>query len=106
MLERMGRFGMARVRLGFFSAAVMAVSMAFATHAGAGEAKGYAVTWFQPAMFTGDDDCPDGLNKSPDFKAVFAAEGKTPEQIKDLIDHPNSKEFAEAVINRGPHGEN
>jgi len=87
------------------SAATVAL-LAMGTHAWAGEAKGYAVTWFQPAMYTGDDDCPDGLNKSPDFKAIFAAEGKTPEQIKDLIDHPNSKEFANAVINRGPHGEN
>jgi hypothetical protein len=95
---------MARVRLGLCSAAVMAASLAFAAHAGAGEAKGYAVTWFQPAMFTGDDDCPDGLNKSPDFKAIFAAEGKTAEQIKNLIDHPNSKEFADAVEKRGPHG--
>src|SRR5579859_8031322 len=101
---------MARVRLGFCSAAVMAASLAFAAHAGAGEAKaseakGYAVTWFQPAMFTGDDDCPDGLNKSPDFKAIFAGEGKTADEIKNLIDHPNSKEFADAVEKRGPHGE-
>jgi hypothetical protein len=57
-------------------------------------------------MYTADDDCPDGLNKSPDFKAVFAGEGKTAEEIKTLIDHPNSPEFAQAVINRGPHGEN
>jgi hypothetical protein len=85
----------------------MAVSLAFAAQAGAGEAKGYAVTWFQPAMYTGEvaEECPDGLNKSPDFKAIFAAEGKTPEQIKDLIDHPNTKEFLEAVEKRGPHGE-
>ena len=83
---------MARVRLGFCSAAVMAASLAFAAHAGAGEAKaseakGFAVTWFQPAMFTGEvaDECPDGLNKSPDFKAIFAAEGKTAEQIKNLL---------------------
>ncbi len=98
---------MARVRLGFCSAAVMAASLAFAAHAMAGEAKGYAVTWFQPAMYTGDvaEECPDGLNKSPDFKAIFAAEGKTAEQIKDLIDHPNTKEFLNAVENRGPHGE-
>ena len=96
---------MARVRLGFCSAAVMAASLAFAGHAWAGEAKGYAITWFQPAMYTGDDDCPDGLNKSPDFKAVFAGEGKTTEEIKNLIDHPNSKEFADAVEKRGPHGE-
>jgi hypothetical protein len=98
---------MARVRLGFCSAAVTAASLAFAAHAVAGEAKGYAVTWFQPAMYTGDvqEECPDGLNKSPDFKAIFAAEGKTAEQIKDLIDHPNTKEFLNAVENRGPHGE-
>src|SRR5277367_6973431 len=87
------------------SAAAMAGVLAMGAHAWAGEAKGYAVTWFQPAMFTGDDDCPDGLNKSPDFKAIFAAEGKTAEQIKNLIDHPNSKEFLDAVENRGPHGE-
>ena len=98
---------MARVRLGFCSAAAMAGSLAFAAHAGAGEAKGFAVTWFQPAMYTGDvaEECPDGLNKSPDFKAIFAAEGKTAEQIKNLIDHPNTKEFLDAVENRGPHGE-
>ena len=98
---------MARVRLGFCSAVAMATSLAFAAHAGAGEAKGFAVTWFQPAMFTSDvaEECPDGLNKSPDFKAIFAAEGKTPEEIKNLIDHPNTKEFLNAVENRGPHGE-
>jgi hypothetical protein len=70
------------------------------------ETRGFAVTWFQPAMYTGEDDCPDGLNKSPDFKEIFAAEGKTPEEIAALIAHPNSPEFAQAVINRGPHGEN
>jgi hypothetical protein len=105
MSDRFGGFDTMRFKTVFCSAAVMAASMAFAAHAGAGEAKGYAVTWFQPAMFTGDDDCPDGLNKSPDFKAVFTAEGKTAEEIKNLIDHPNSKEFADAVEKRGPHGE-
>ena len=93
-----------RFRSGLCSVAVMAGSLALAGHAGA-ETRGYAVTWFQPAMYTGDDDCPDGLNKSPDFKAVFAAEGKTAEEIKDLIDHPNSKAFGDAVEKRGPHGE-
>jgi hypothetical protein len=93
-----------RFRSGLCSIAVMAGSLALAGHAGA-ETRGYAVTWFQPAMYTGDDDCPDGLNKSPDFKAVFTAEGKTAEQIKDLIDHPNSKAFGDAVEKRGPHGE-
>jgi hypothetical protein len=97
---------MARFNSVFCSAAVLAGILALGAQASAGEARGFAVTWFQPAMYTGDDDCPDGLNKSPDFKTIFAAEGKTPEQIKELIDHPNSKEFAQAVINRGPHGEN
>ena len=87
---------MARLNSIFCSAAAMAGLLALGANASAGEAKGFAVTWFQPAMYTADDDCPDGLNKSPDFKAIFAAEGKTPEQIKDLIDHPNSKEFADA----------
>jgi hypothetical protein len=86
------------------SGTILASLLAFA--AAHGETRGFAVTWFQPAMYTGDDDCPDGLNKSPDFAAIFAAEGKTPEQIKELIDHPNTPEFAAAVINRGPHGEN
>jgi hypothetical protein len=89
------------------SGAILAMSLlALAAGTAFAETRGFAVTWFQPAMYTGDDDCPDGLNKSPDFKAIFAAEGKTPEQIKDLIDHPNTPAFAEAVINRGPHGEN
>ncbi len=87
------------------SGAILAGLFALSTGASA-ETRGWAVTWFQPAMYTADDDCPDGLNKSPDFKAVFAGEGKTAEQIKELIDHPNSAEFGQAVINRGPHGEN
>ena len=94
-----------RVRSGVLTAVSAAGVLAMGAHASA-ETRGYAVTWFQPAMYTGDDDCPDGLNKSPDFAAIFKAEGKTAEQIKDLIDHPNSKEFGLAVINRGPHGEN
>ncbi|HTJ64334.1 MAG TPA: hypothetical protein VL899_11035 [Alphaproteobacteria bacterium] len=94
-----------RVRTGMLTAVSVAGVLAMGAQALA-ETRGYAVTWFQPAMYTGDDDCPDGLNKSPDFAAIFKAEGKTAEQIKDLIDHPNSKEFGLAVINRGPHGEN
>jgi hypothetical protein len=86
--------------------AIAVCAMALTGMAAASETRGFAVTWFQPAMYTGDDDCPDGLNTSPDFKAVFAAEGKTPDEIKALIDHPTSAEFAQAVINRGPHGEN
>ncbi len=86
--------------------ATVAGLFALAATASAGETRGFAVTWFQPAMYTADDDCPDGLNKSPDFKVVFAQEGKTADEIKNLIDHPNSPEFAKAVIDRGPHGEN
>lgn len=97
---------MRRIRTGLGALTLAATSaLALSGTAGA-ETRGWAVTWFQPAMYTGDDDCPDGLNKSPDFKAVFASEGKTPEQIKELIDHPNTPEFGKAVINRGPHGEN
>lgn len=88
------------------SGSLLAASLLALASGASAETRGWAVTWFQPAMYTADDDCPDGLNKSPDFKAIFAAEGKTAEQIKDLIDHPNTPEFAQAVINRGPHGEN
>ena len=94
-------------RMGLRTATAILATGLFALSTGAfAETRGWAVTWFQPAMYSGDDDCPDGINKSPDPKAVFAAEGKNAEQIKDLIDHPNTREFAEAYINRGPHGEN
>src|SRR5271166_4777729 len=96
---------MKRMRL-MAAGSILAGSLLMLTGGASAETRGWAVTWFQPAMYTADDDCPDGLNKSPDFKAVFAGEGKTAEQIKELIDHPNSAEFGKAVINRGPHGEN
>jgi len=71
----------------------------------AGETRGFAVSWFQPAYYVGDDDCPNGVSKERDWKALFTAEGKTPEQIKALFEHPLSKEFQAAALNRGPHGE-
>src|SRR5438309_395834 len=73
--------------------------------AGAGAVKGYAVGWFQPAFYYGDGDCPEGLNPEIDWKAVFVAEGKTPEQVAELIAHPLSPDYMKAAIYRGPHGE-
>ena len=58
--------------------ALLAVS---ATAASAGETRGFAISWFQPAYYVGDDDCPNGVSKERDWKALFAAQGKTPEQI-------------------------
>ena len=87
------------------SAGILMLGMAAPT-ASAGETKGFAVSWFQPAMYFGDGDCPDGTNAAEDFKAIFEKEGFAPDAVKHLIDNPNSPEFAKAVINRGPHGEN
>ena len=70
------------------------------------ETRGYAISWFQPAIYSGEDDCPTGVNQELDWKAVFAKEGKTAEEIKALFDHPDSLAFHQAMMNRGPHGEN
>jgi hypothetical protein len=72
----------------------------------AAETRGYAISWFQPAFYTGDDDCPAGVSSEIDWKAVFAKEGKSSDEIKALFEHPLSPEFQKAVLNRGPHGEN
>jgi hypothetical protein len=74
--------------------------------ASAGEAQGFAVSWFQPDFYYGDGDCPDGVNPEIDWKAVFLLEGKSAEEIARLIAHPNSLDYRNAAINRGPHGEN
>ena len=74
--------------------------------ASAGETRGFAVSWFQPAMYFGDGDCPDGTNASEDFKAILEKKGLAPDVVKTLLDHPNSPEFAKEILNRGPHGEN
>jgi len=73
--------------------------------AAAGETRGFAISWFQPAYYVGDDDCPNGVSKEMDWKAVFEKQGKTPEQIKALFEHPLSPEFRHAALDRGPHGE-
>jgi hypothetical protein len=72
----------------------------------AAETKGYAISWFQPAYYTGDDDCPAGVSQEIDWKEVFSKEGKSPDEIKALFEHPLSPEFQKAALNRGPHGEN
>lgn len=71
-----------------------------------GVTKGFAITWFQPALHYGDGDCPDGVNEEQDWKAVFTKEGKSPAEIEHLLSHPTSPEFGEAELHRGPHGEN
>jgi hypothetical protein len=67
--------------------------------------RGYAISWFQPAIYSGEDDCPAGVNQEQDWRAVFAKEGKTAEEIKALFDHLDSDAFHQAMVNRGPHGE-
>ena len=42
-----------------------------ATAASAGETRGFAISWFQPAYYVGDDDCPNGVSKERDWKALF-----------------------------------
>jgi len=89
------------------SLAILACAAAVCGRAAAADGvRGFAVSWFQPAFHYGDGDCPDGLNGEIDWKAVFAQEGKSAEEIADLIAHPNSAAFMKAAINRGPHGEN
>jgi len=97
--------------LGAVTAGIAASLFCFASltspASAAGQTRGYAVSWFQPDFYYGDGDCPDGVNQSIDFKEVFKQEGKTPEQIAELIAHSNvSPDFVSAAIHRGPHGEN
>jgi hypothetical protein len=87
--------------------AVLAAAIAWpAVHALAADTKGYAISWFQPAYYTGDDDCPAGVSQEIDWKEVFSKEGKSPAEIKALFEHPLAPEFQKAALNRGPHGEN
>jgi hypothetical protein len=85
--------------------AVAAAAFGFSAAASAGETRGFAISWFQPAYNVGDDDCPSGVSKEMDWNAIFLKQGKTPEQIKALFEHPLSPEFRKAALNRGPHGE-
>ena len=85
--------------------AIAALAGLSATAASAGETRGFAISWFQPAYYVGDDDCPNGVSKERDWKALFTAQGKTPEEIKALFEHPLSKEFRHAALERGTHGE-
>jgi hypothetical protein len=86
-------------------AAAAALAGMSAAGASAGETRGFAVSWFQPAYNVGDDDCPNGVSQEMDWKALFAKQGKTPEEIKALFEHPLSDEFRKAALHRGPHGE-
>ena len=93
--------------LGFarpIAAALAAIALSVPA-ASAGETKGFAISWFQPAYHVGDDDCPNGVSKELDWNAIFTKQGKTPEQIKALFEHPLSPEFREAALHRGLHGE-
>jgi len=86
------------------TAAMIGLSAA-TTAASASETRGFAISWFQPAYYVGDDDCPNGVSKERDWKALFTAQGMTPDQIKALFEHPLSKEFRHAALERGAHGE-
>ncbi len=89
---------------GAVAAAVAAISLTTASGIAA-ETRGYAISWFQPAYHVGDDDCPNGVSQEMDWKTLFAKEGKSPEEIAKLFEHPLSPDFRKAVLNRGPHGE-
>ncbi|HLG88121.1 MAG TPA: hypothetical protein VKZ79_13100 [Alphaproteobacteria bacterium] len=91
-------------RVGPIAAALAVVALSIPA-ASAGETRGFAVSWFQPAYHVGDDDCPKGVSQELDWTAIFTKEGKTPEQIKALFEHPLSPEFRQAALHRGPHGE-
>jgi hypothetical protein len=97
-------FDLASMRCLGLAAATAAVGLC-GTAASAAETKGFAISWFQPAYYVGDDDCPGGVSKEMDWKAMFEKQGKTPEQIKALFEHPLSPEFRHAALDRGPHGE-
>jgi hypothetical protein len=71
----------------------------------AGETKGYVVSWFQPAMYSGADDCPHGMQPPIDFAALFQSQGRSPAEVKELLDHPLTVPFIKALLFRGPHGE-
>src|SRR3954467_4881563 len=83
----------------------------FAGPAGAAETQkseslGYAITWFQPAFYYSDADCPDGLNDEMDWKAIFQKRGLPATKIAELLEHPNNKEFMHEMVYRGKNGEN
>jgi hypothetical protein len=81
-------------------------ALALAGPAQASETRGFAITWFMPAMYNGDDDCPKGMQPSIDFKDLFTKQGRSAAEVKDLIDHPISPPFVKALIYRGKDGAN
>ena len=90
--------------LGLIGLASVAL-MACTAHRAVAETKGYVISWFQPAYYAGDDDCPNGVSQELDWKQIFTKEGKTPAEIQALFEHPQSPEFIKAMMHRGPHGE-
>ena len=89
------------------AAAVSALLLTGAAPASqASESRGFAVTWFMPAMYNGEDDCPKGMQPPIDFKDLFTKQGRSPAEVKDLIDHPISPPFVKALIYRGKDGAN
>lgn len=97
-----------RSRIGT-SVAPQAFGLAAALLAGtaaAAETRGFAVTWFMPAMYNGEDDCPKGMQPPIDFKDLFTRQGRSPAEVKSLIDNPISPPFVKALTFRGKDGAN
>ena len=89
------------------TASLAATSVAVAApKAGGGEVMGYAITWFQPAFYFSDADCPNGLNEEMDWKAIFQKRGMPAAKITELLEHPNDKAFMREIVHRGKNGEN
>src|SRR5438128_1061281 len=101
---------MMRARSLVSATALIAGAAAITVAAGtaAAETRGYAISWFQPAYYYGDGDCPEGLQAEMDFKALFESQGKTPEEIKDLLGafKMTNPKFKDSVLFRGVNGAN
>jgi hypothetical protein len=62
------------------------------------ETRGYAIGWFTVAVWSEQDDCPNGLNPDTDemYRRIWAKQGKTPTEIAAYTtnrDHPGGESY-------------
>ena len=104
MLELLISWGWAMLR--FYKSIILAVIsigiMLMNNIAVQAETMGFLINWFQPAMYSTDDDCDGGLNlAAPElFARILNEQGLSPKEVEKLLaDFPHT--FTREYSNRG-----
>ncbi len=84
------------------SLCALVTALVLPSDAGASETRGFVVSWFYPAMYATDADCPEGLNPKVEglFERILKEEGKSPSEIAKLMENI-PRNFDEIATNRG-----